>query len=74
MIITFIKEDEIVTLDSEYVTETNFAYVERFNSLLVPLAKKAMEILEEGVEEKYSSYYKKREKGDIEKLIFPTNN
>lgn len=71
MIITFIKEDEIVTLDSEYVTETNFAYVERFNSLLVPLAKKAMEILEEGVEEKYYSYYKKKRKGGYRKIDVP---
>lgn len=71
MIITFNKDDKIVTLDSEHVSDTNFNYAERFNSLLVPLAEKAKKILEGRVEDKYYTYYKKKSKGGHRRIDVP---
>lgn len=73
MYITYINKAKMqsVTCSTDIVTERNLAYAQRENGNIVSLSEEAKELLQKGVDSKYTTYYKKKSNGRKRQINVP---
>lgn len=73
MYITFFNSQKgcMVTYSTGIVTDRNIAFVNTINTLLVPLQEEALKLLDQGIEKKYSTYYKQKTNGSRRRIDVP---
>ena len=73
MYITYINQAKMqkITCSTDIVTERNIAYANRENGTLILLCKDAKELLRNGVDSKYTTYYKKKSNGQKRQINVP---